>query len=147
MPTEPAGPDQNASAANAAPLAGKRPAPPCTLVIFGAGGDLTKRLLMPALYNLSADGLLDDGMRIVGVNHGERETAEWRTELTDVAARLRRRPREHVPTSQLDEKSWDWVAERLQYFAGRVRIRRRRSKASSNCSRRRRAATWSSTSR
>jgi len=29
--------------------AGKRPAPPCTLVIFGAGGDLTKRLLMPAL--------------------------------------------------------------------------------------------------
>ena len=27
-------------------------APPCTLVIFGAGGDLTKRLLMPAIYNL-----------------------------------------------------------------------------------------------
>ena len=29
-------------------------APSCTLVIFGAGGDLTKRLLMPALYNLTA---------------------------------------------------------------------------------------------
>ncbi len=35
--------------------AGKHPAPPCTLVIFGAGGDLTQRLLMPALYNLSVD--------------------------------------------------------------------------------------------
>jgi glucose-6-phosphate 1-dehydrogenase len=52
--------------------AGKCPAPPCTLVIFGAGGDLTKRLLMPALYNLAVDGLLDGGMQIVGVNHGER---------------------------------------------------------------------------
>ena len=36
------------------------PAPPCTLVIFGANGDLTKRLLMPALYNLSCGDLLDE---------------------------------------------------------------------------------------
>ena len=36
------------------------PAPPCTMVIFGANGDLTKRLLMPALYNLSGSKLLDD---------------------------------------------------------------------------------------
>src|SRR6202000_479861 len=56
-------------------------APPCTLVIFGAGGDLTKRLLMPALYNLAVDGLLDDSMKIIGVNHGERETHAWRDEL------------------------------------------------------------------
>ena len=32
---------------------GRRKAPPCTMVIFGAAGDLTKRLLMPAIYNLS----------------------------------------------------------------------------------------------
>ncbi len=57
--------------APAAP-AGRHPAPPCTLVIFGAGGDLTSRLLMPALYNLAADGLLDEGTKIIGVNHGER---------------------------------------------------------------------------
>ncbi len=37
-----------------------QPAPPCTMVIFGANGDLTKRLLMPALYNLSGSKLLDD---------------------------------------------------------------------------------------
>ena len=36
------------------------PAPPCTLVVFGAGGDLTKRLLMPALYNLAGSGLLSE---------------------------------------------------------------------------------------
>ena len=42
------------------------PAPPTTLFLFGALGDLVKRLLMPALYNLSRDGLLGDGLRIIG---------------------------------------------------------------------------------
>jgi len=45
------------------------PAPPTTLFLFGAHGDLVKRLLMPALYNLSRDGLLGDGLRIIGVDH------------------------------------------------------------------------------
>ncbi len=43
-------------------------APPCTLVIFGAGGDLTKRLLMPALYNLSGSHLLPDDFKILGLD-------------------------------------------------------------------------------
>jgi glucose-6-phosphate 1-dehydrogenase len=41
-------------------------AEPCTLVIFGASGDLTKRLLAPALRNLDADGLLPERMAVVG---------------------------------------------------------------------------------
>ena len=40
-----------------------RPAPPCTIVIFGAAGDLTKRKLVPALYNLKALGLLPPRVR------------------------------------------------------------------------------------
>ena len=44
------------------------PAPPCTMVIFGANGDLTKRLLMPALYNLSGSKLLDDKFSILGID-------------------------------------------------------------------------------
>ena len=39
------------------------------MVIFGAGGDLTKRLLMPALYNLAGSDLLDEGLQIIGVDH------------------------------------------------------------------------------
>ena len=35
-----------------------RPPSPCTVVIFGAAGDLTKRKLIPALYNLKVNGLL-----------------------------------------------------------------------------------------
>ncbi|HEX4043117.1 MAG TPA: glucose-6-phosphate dehydrogenase [Xanthobacteraceae bacterium] len=44
-----------------------RPADPCTLVIFGASGDLTHRLLLPALYNLAVDGLLPKAFALIGV--------------------------------------------------------------------------------
>ena len=98
MPTEPNA--SNASAPTPPSLAGKHPAPPCTLVIFGAGGDLTKRLLMPALYNLSSDGLLDDGMKIIGVNHGQEETAAWRDELTDAAGKFAADRAQHLPHGQ-----------------------------------------------
>ena len=40
-------------------------------MIFGANGDLTKRLLMPALYNLSGAKLLDDKFSIIGVDRDE----------------------------------------------------------------------------
>ena len=43
------------------------PAGPCTLVIFGATGDLTHRLLTPALYNLSRWGLLPEDFAVIGV--------------------------------------------------------------------------------
>src|ERR1035437_2303601 len=41
-------------------------AEPCTIVIFGASGDLTHRKLIPALYNLAVDGELPTGTRIIG---------------------------------------------------------------------------------
>ena len=44
-----------------------RPADPCCLVIFGASGDLTHRLLVPALYNLAVEGLLPEAFALVGV--------------------------------------------------------------------------------
>ena len=45
----------------------RKPANPCILVIFGIAGDLTKRLLFPALCNLGSSGLLDENFCIVGV--------------------------------------------------------------------------------
>src|ERR1700756_5156097 len=98
--------------------AGKHPAPPCTLVIFGAGGDLTKRLLMPALYNLAVDGLLDDGMKIIGVNHGERETSVWREDLHKSLQQFAADKASTFHAGKLDDKAWDWVAQRLEYMAG-----------------------------
>jgi glucose-6-phosphate 1-dehydrogenase len=52
-------------------------APPCTLVIFGASGDLTKHLLIPALYNLAHEHVLDPHFAIVGVDLVQRND-NWR---------------------------------------------------------------------
>ena len=53
------------------------------MAIFGAGGDLTKRLIMPALYNLVKAGKLPDEFAIIGVDHNDRTTQEWRQNLTE----------------------------------------------------------------
>ena len=60
------------------PRAAAPVADPCLLVIFGASGDLTKRLLMPALYNLACDGLLPERFAIVGIAMDEMSTDEFR---------------------------------------------------------------------
>ena len=56
-------------------------APDATFVVFGATGDLTKRLLAPALVNLSKDGLLDDGCKLVGIGHSDSSGQELREAL------------------------------------------------------------------
>ena len=55
-----------------------RPAPPCAIVIFGSAGDLTKRKLVPALYNLKAAGLLPREFAIVGVARREKSHEQFR---------------------------------------------------------------------
>ena len=63
--------------------AGRAPrrADPCAFVIFGAAGDLTKRLLLPALYNLAAGGLLSDAFAIVGVARADGSDDEFRRRM------------------------------------------------------------------
>ena len=53
----------------------------CIIVIFGATGDLTHRKLIPALYNLAADGDLPAGLRVVGIARREKSDEEFRTGL------------------------------------------------------------------
>ena len=60
-----------------------RAAPPCAMVIFGAGGDLTKRLIVPALYNLSKSGLLPKPFALIGVDHNASDADTWRNGLHD----------------------------------------------------------------
>ncbi len=58
------------------------PAPPCAIVIFGATGDLTHRLLMPALYNLSRWKLLPEKLAILGIGRTDIDTKGLREDLT-----------------------------------------------------------------
>lgn len=59
----------------------RKPANPCILVIFGIAGDLTKRLLFPALCNLGSAGLLDENFCIVGVAKEPYTTESFREQL------------------------------------------------------------------
>src|SRR6266404_7199208 len=63
------------------PAARAVPADPCCFIVFGASGDLAYRLLVPALYNLAARGLLPEAFAIIGIARAEKSAETFRTEL------------------------------------------------------------------
>ena len=69
-----------------------RPADPCCLVIFGASGDLTHRLLVPALYNLAAAGLLPDAFGLIGVARSPSSSETFREDLAKSLPQFAGRP-------------------------------------------------------
>ncbi|GJD72793.1 glucose-6-phosphate dehydrogenase [Methylobacterium goesingense] len=93
-------------------------APPCTLVIFGAGGDLTKRLLMPALYNLASGGLLDDAVRIIGVDHNANTDEGWRQALSDTMQSFTTDRTSEFHPDHIDPEAWGFIRERLHFRQG-----------------------------
>ena len=84
---------------------------PCTLVIFGASGDLTARKLIPALYHLSKDGQMPADFRIVGFARRAKSAAEWRAELREALGAYSR-------SQPVDEAVWEVFAQRLDYCQG-----------------------------
>src|SRR6201998_2561363 len=63
---------------------------PCSIVIFGATGDLTHRKLIPALYNLSADGELPPAVTVVGMARRPKTDEEFRNELEEAVRKFSR---------------------------------------------------------
>src|SRR5215510_3759554 len=88
------------------------PADPCVLVIFGASGDLTKRLLMPALYNLSCDGLLPERFAIAGMAMDELTTEQFRERMSADIVKFNTR-------KTFDASAWSTFRDRLHYLPGR----------------------------
>ena len=93
-------------------------APPVTLVIFGAAGDLTKRLLMPSLYNLQIAHLLDDDFKVVAIDHNERTTDAYRESLTQDMHGFVGKGSSEFETSKLDEGAWNAIRDKLNYLTG-----------------------------
>ena len=73
-----------------------KPADPCVMVIFGATGDLTKRLVIPALYNLSRTKMLPEHFALIGVARAEGTAESWRDEPLRHAEKLCRQRRRGV---------------------------------------------------
>jgi glucose-6-phosphate 1-dehydrogenase len=84
-----------------------KPAPPCAMVIFGATGDLTKRKLIPALYNLIVHGLLPEAFAVVGVGRSELSDEEFRKRME--------KDLKEFATEEIDPKKLKWLSSRLRY--------------------------------
>ncbi|HTA12502.1 MAG TPA: glucose-6-phosphate dehydrogenase [Solirubrobacteraceae bacterium] len=69
----------------------RQPVAPTTLVIFGATGDLARRKLLPALYNLAHEGALPERFHLVGVSRKEKEHDDYRAECEEAIRRFSRR--------------------------------------------------------
>jgi glucose-6-phosphate 1-dehydrogenase len=89
-----------------------QPAPPCTVVIFGASGDLAKRKLIPALYNLVAcgQGMMSPKSAVLGFARREMSIDDFRKSARDWTVRFSR--------LKVDEACWKTFADGLDYLSG-----------------------------
>lgn len=85
-----------------------RVADPCIMVIFGAAGDLTRRKLVPALYNLAKAELLSREFAILGIAHSPMSTDEFRGKLSEDIR--------HYAGRDIDPDIWEWFQRRLYYI-------------------------------
>lgn len=84
---------------------------PCVMVVFGACGDVTKRLMVPAIYNLVCDGLLPEQFAVVGADIIDLNTEQFRERLSDAKDGIEKyHTRQHFEPAK-----WDWLRKRLHY--------------------------------
>jgi glucose-6-phosphate 1-dehydrogenase len=88
----------------------KTAAPPCALVIFGAAGDLTRRLLIPALYNLCRAQLLSKNFTLIGIARSKLDDERF---PRDLGERLR-----EFAGGDARSFDWQWLAKRMLYLPG-----------------------------
>jgi glucose-6-phosphate 1-dehydrogenase len=105
--------DTQAMAAHGTTEEQGRPGDPCTMVIFGASGDLTKRKLLPALYNLARKKLLPANFALIGFALDTIDENAFRDRVHDDLKEFAAAP------EQCD--FCDWIVQRLYYIAGDFR--------------------------
>src|ERR1700739_5182990 len=85
----------------------------CVLVIFGASGDLTKRKLIPGLYNLACEGCMNPRFEVLGIGRTPMTSEEFRAKMREAA--------EQSPdTRNFNESQWKEFEHRLEYFEGDI---------------------------
>ncbi|HAM71536.1 MAG TPA: glucose-6-phosphate dehydrogenase [Verrucomicrobiales bacterium] len=90
---------------------GRKVVEPCSIVIFGASGDLTSRKLIPALYHLFIEKRLPSPFRIIGFARREKSNESWREELKAALQQFSR-------SKKVDEAAWSEFAANLSYCQG-----------------------------
>jgi glucose-6-phosphate 1-dehydrogenase len=95
--------------------AAPNPAGPCALIIFGAGGDLTGRLIVPALYNLASSKLLPEQFAIIGVDIADIDDNAWRSKLAEKTKQFVEAAGQQA---HVNESAWKWLEQRMSYLRG-----------------------------
>ena len=85
------------------------PAPPCTLVIFGATGDLTSRLLVPSLCHLHRSGLLPKDFAVIGVARSELSDGDFRQRLEENVRKA---------SAKVQDEDLAWLLKHCYYVPG-----------------------------
>ena len=98
----------NAERVQAGAAGANRVAEPCTLVLFGASGDLTQRMVMPAIFRLARRGLLSPEFRLIGYARSKLTDAEFRERMREAVMR---------DAKAGDELAWPAFAAHLSYVA------------------------------
>ncbi|HEV8678323.1 MAG TPA: glucose-6-phosphate dehydrogenase [Stellaceae bacterium] len=93
-------------------------APPCAMVIFGASGDLTRRLLMPGLYNLARARRLSEKFAVIGVDRSAWSAEDFRAHLAEGVQSFVSDTARGGVAEEFDVDSWDIVAARMSHLDG-----------------------------
>jgi glucose-6-phosphate 1-dehydrogenase len=88
------------------------------MVIFGATGDLTKRLVVPALYNLLRTKVLPDQFALIGVARTDGTTESWRDQLHGMLTSFVGNIAAEFNVDRIDEEVWKRLAEKMIYVQG-----------------------------
>ena len=88
------------------------------MVIFGAAGDLTKRLLVPALYNLATTGLLPEHFALIGVDLADLNADSWRDSLHKMMETFVGKAASESRIDAVDEATWKRLTGHTGYIQG-----------------------------
>jgi len=86
-------------------------ADPCATVILGAGGDLMRRKLMPAIYYLAEQKLLPESFSLLGVGRDPMDDAAFSASMRDALAHS-------DEVKSVDNEAWEWLSKRMRYTSG-----------------------------
>jgi glucose-6-phosphate 1-dehydrogenase len=93
---------------------------PCVMVIFGATGDLTKRLVIPAIYNLARTKTLPEDFTLIGVARSDETGQSWAEGLHQALLSFVGDPGATFHVDSIDEEVWSGLARRMSFISGEM---------------------------
>ncbi len=117
-PADPSNAQATGQVLSAPPRRSPKPPGPCAMVIFGAAGDLTKRLLVPALYNLASTGLLPEHFTLIGVDMADITAEQWRDSLHAMMESFVGKAASESRIDKVDDATWTRLTQNLSFVRG-----------------------------